>query len=188
MCAAASVLDTFSSFPNVNSRFILLIYVVAATIVVVAAVRAPFRDKCSCEYGKYAPQALTESCLTCSLGSATNGNRNATSCTACDAGSFSGSLPTSRCLLCAAGQWAPSGQQACSLCEAGSFADLEGASVCTKCAAGYATAVVAAAQGGAEAATPYLGSVTCQECVVGRFQGRTGATLCQEVARLPFTT
>jgi hypothetical protein len=55
-----------------------------------------------CEYGKYAPSALTGACITCSAGFYTNNKTASISCISCSAGYYS-SGGTDICLICPKG-------------------------------------------------------------------------------------
>jgi hypothetical protein len=67
-----------------------------------------------CEFGRYAPQPLTGSCLQCSAGSHTNNVTASTTCTPCDAGTYSlGAV--FECSRCQVGKFSPSGQKLCLL-------------------------------------------------------------------------
>jgi len=117
----------------------------------------------SCEYGKYAPQALTDSCLTCTAGSNTNNASKATTCTACDAGTYSNASSVD-CLSCSRGKYSPSGSSKCLDCEAGFISPEVGASTCTSCSAGKYTSI--------------QGSYNCTVCAKGKYQGSTGQSEC----------
>ena len=119
-----------------------------------------------CEPGRYAPQALTGSCIDCGMGHYTNLQLGSTLCLPCAAGTVdSTGVAVGNCSRCSPGTYAIAvGLTACADCEAGKFADASGSSSCTACSAGYAAA--------ADAAT------ACVACAPGYFVARAGATEC----------
>ena len=89
------------------------------------------------------------SCSTGSSGScSTDGT---TQCTACAAGSYSGTL----------------GLTTCTTCPAGTFYATTGASACTACSAGTYSGTTGASQ-----------SSTCTACSIGSYTGKTGVSAC----------
>lgn len=118
----------------------------------------------SCPKGTYAPQPLTDACIHCGPGLKTDNTTRGTTCTPCDAGSYSKGLESS-CTKCSVGQAAPSGQSSCSNCSTGTFAATSGSASCTNCPAGSIAGET--------------GAVGCTECSPGQYQGRPGASVCE---------
>jgi len=134
-----------------------------------------------CTFGKYAPSAQQDACLSCGAGSRTSNTTGSESCSICDAGSYSeGGVDA--CTPCGVGHWSPSGQSACVACSKGTFAAQAGASSCTQCGAGTygpslgATGCVDCPAGYAESRTA---QEACTECTIGRFAEATGSTGCE---------
>jgi hypothetical protein len=120
----------------------------------------------ACEEGKYAPQPLTDSCISCDAGFYTNSKHNATTCTKCDAGYYSHRNTSVTCLACPPGQHSASGASSCTECTTGFYAENEGSVSCTACPAGKAAST--------------LGSSNCTSCPLGKSQGSTGASSCSD--------
>jgi len=120
-----------------------------------------------CEIGRYAPQPLTGSCIVCGAGLFTNTATAATTCSLCNAGSFSAAETAVKCTLCYAGSVSPLSQSSCTLCEPGKYlpADIKGSSTCIACAAGTAVAKE--------------GATSCSECPAGQFQSRSSEPSCE---------
>jgi hypothetical protein len=112
-----------------------------------------------CEYGKYAPQALSDSCLTCVAGSHTNLPVKATTCTSCDAGKYSHNSSYT-CTKCDEGKYSSSGAEVCIKCKTGFMSPSMGASSCIACSAGFYS--------------DFQGAVNCTACAKGKYQGSTG--------------
>lgn len=117
-----------------------------------------------CESGKYAPQALSGQCLDCVAGFQTNNITRATTCTQCDAGSYSNASTVS-CSLCPVGSYSFSGASRCVDCSAYFYSDEVGSSSCAHCDLGYYSPVGSSACGFADSgyylAYPNGKSVAC---------------------------
>jgi len=119
----------------------------------------------TCEAGRYAPQALSDECLVCSAGSHTGEPSKATTCTSCNAGTYS-IISAVNCTSCELGKQSSSGSSECALCLVGFYANAEGSSSCTACSAGTIT--------------ENSGSSNCTSCVEGKYQGSTGQSNCND--------
>lgn len=134
----------------------------------------------SCPSGTFAPQALTDRCLNCSAGSSTHVSLGATTCSPCDAGSYSASRSVA-CALCPNGTSAASGQASCGACLPGRYAPAPGRDACDPCAAGQFARVPGAAvcercpRGKAQAAS---GQASCLDCKRGNVAHALGASSC----------
>jgi len=106
-----------------------------------------------CSAGKYQPRSVTNGCIDCGAGKASDavGAASSSTCVPCDAGKFApagavsctscaaGSysvLNSAACVQCPAGRYASPNQDTCEGCNVGTFSGA-GASICTDCAAGY---------------------------------------------------
>lgn len=134
-----------------------------------------------CTLGTYAPQALVDSCLSCTSGSSTNGvSSGATSCTPCDAGWWS-SASSVNCSACAAGRASSAGASLCAACAAGTYVASMGSTTCTACSSGSFASVTgstnctACSTGKAQGAT---GQASCEACEAGTYSSVTGGTTC----------
>ena len=149
-----------------------------------------------CDSGYYAPQALSGSCLKCTAGSHTHQNKAATTCTPCNAGTFSGNEAVN-CTQCAIGRFSGSGASACETCTAGKVAEEIGSSGCATCVAGRFSAVVEAStcelcskgkfsSAGAQAcslcaagfAASKIGSAQCAACAAGSYAPMVASVIC----------
>ena len=91
------------------------------------------RKACAtCSLGRYAPTPQTGECLVCRAGSHTDNVTGSTTCSPCNAGSFS-QYASAQCSLCSPGSWSPSGHTSCLLCIPGRFSATSGSSSCSLC-------------------------------------------------------
>ena len=135
-----------------------------------------------CESGSYAPQALSEACLLCGAGSHTNKQKRATTCTPCDAGTFS-SGQSPNCTLCIVGQFSGSGASACVKCIAGKTAEKPGASTCAKCQAGrYSSVESQLCEVCPKGKSSVASSQACTSCPAGFASSEDGSTSCTACA------
>ena len=74
----------------------------------------------TCPAGTYSPQALADACLDCSAGFHTGARSGATTCTACNGGTFSEGLAVN-CTTCGAGTYSGSSSASCTDCDAGKY-------------------------------------------------------------------
>jgi hypothetical protein len=110
-----------------------------------------------CEYGKYAPQALTDNCLTCPAGSHTINESKATTCKSCVAGTYS-NISSISCTSCNIGEHSGRGASACEKCSKGWYTYEVGSSSCEACDAGRYAALT--------------GSSNCTLCEIGKVCGK----------------
>ena len=116
-----------------------------------------------CAAGKYAPTAVNNDCITCDIGFFTGMINASTTCTACDAGTYSWGLAIA-CRDCKAGKFSLTRSANCTTCALGFIAPKAKSSSCTACDVGtYA---------------PDLGSIVCSPCPAGKAQGATGQGYC----------
>jgi hypothetical protein len=85
-----------------------------------------------CEYGRYAPQALSGQCLACGQGFKTSAEIKATTCDGCDSGKYSKNL-SSTCSPCLKGTYSSSRADHCTPCEVGKYAANESTGTCLAC-------------------------------------------------------
>jgi len=131
-----------------------------------------------CESGSYAPQALIGACLPCGAGSHTKELKAATTCTPCDAGSFS-SAKSANCTLCAVGRCSGSGLSTCESCSAGKAAEEVGSSGCSTCQAGqFSSADASTCDLCAEGKSSAAGSQACESCRAGFAAPQAGSARC----------
>ena len=131
-----------------------------------------------CESGAYAPQALAGSCLLCGAGSHTSKQKRATTCTPCDAGSFS-SAQSVNCTLCSAGRFSGSGTSTCEACSAGKAAEEPGASGCATCQAGrFSLSEAQLCELCPKGKSSTANSQTCTSCAAGSVSSNEGSAQC----------
>ncbi|MDW2995358.1 MAG: hypothetical protein R8M71_00095 [Alphaproteobacteria bacterium] len=146
-----------------------------------------------CAVGKYSGKAQT-SCSDCGAGKKTGvSGTGATSCTACDKGTFSDGTANASCTACAAGKYQDAtGQSSCKDCGAGKKTGVSGtgATTCSDCDAGtYSsgtanTTCTPCAAGYHQDAT---GKSSCKPCNNGQYQDETGKTSCKNCADGKYT-
>ena len=135
-----------------------------------------------CSPGTYAPRPQAEACLPCLAGSKTNLLLGSTTCSPCDAGTFSAG-ETNNCTLCPRGRYSPSGQEKCISCEVGTFASTEGSETCPRCSAGtYASVPNSTSCTDCELGKAQIsvGQDYCLLCQAGSFSNEVGATSCSK--------
>jgi hypothetical protein len=101
-----------------------------------------------CPSGYYAPTAQVDACLECDAGDHTKVASKATTCSACDGGTYSeglavncsacsvGTASNSRasvCYECDAGKYSHGGAATCIACRAGTYQNQEGSESCMNC-------------------------------------------------------
>jgi len=135
-----------------------------------------------CESGFYAPQALTRSCLPCGMGSHTGVQKSATTCTPCDAGSFS-AAQSANCTQCSPGRFSGSGTSTCDVCSAGKAAKEPGSSGCATCQAGrFSLADAMTCDLCSEGMSSAAGSQACSSCQAGFYSPSKGSVQCTACA------
>ena len=122
----------------------------------------------SCEFctsGRYAPTAVNDDCISCPAGLHTKVLLGASTCTACDAGTYSAALAVN-CTLCNVGRSSLTQAPNCTKCIPGFHAAFEGSSSCSACAGGSSTGEI-------------YGASACFSCPEGTFQAETGQAACR---------
>lgn len=113
---------------------------------------------------QYAPTAVNNDCISCGAGFFTGMSTAATTCTACDSGTYSWGLAVN-CSICQEGRFALTRSGNCSNCGKGFIAPTPKSSSCQACFTGtYA---------------PRIGSTFCADCPIGKSQGATGQGACE---------
>jgi len=131
-----------------------------------------------CELGWYAPQALSGTCFSCIAGSHTNMQKRATTCTPCNAGSFS-SAQSANCTLCAIGHFSGSGTSICTACGAGKAAEKPGAFECASCQAGrFSLTEAKLCERCPAGKSSTAGSQICSSCSAGYYSASKGSLQC----------
>ena len=135
-----------------------------------------------CSSGSYAPQALTGSCLKCIAGSHTDDNKAATTCTPCNAGTYSGSEAVN-CTQCAVGRFSGSGTSKCEACIAGKAAEEAGSSGCATCSAGrFSLDEASSCKVCPKGKYSSAGAQACVSCAVGFAAAEAGSAQCAACA------
>ena len=139
----------------------------------------------SCESGKFAPTALTGSCIECDAGSHTNAITGATLCLACAAGKYSGAQSALNCTACYLGHYSTVGQKACLPCEPGTYSDRKGSSSCSQCDPGQFTenkSSVGCRPCASGRSQNYPGASECKPCIAGQYTNTNGSYTCTRCA------
>jgi len=132
-----------------------------------------------CPEGYYAPTAQVDSCLVCGAGDHTRVPSKATTCSSCEAGTYSEALAVN-CSTCEAGTASSSRADSCTSCDAGKFSGA-GAASCESCGLGRyqgekGSTYCVLCGNGTFADNP--GSQACQNCAAGYFASSPGAHSC----------
>ena len=142
--------------------------------------------------GDTATPGIILPCVPCSAGSSGSCSPDGTAqCTACAAGSYSGTSGASACTACLPGTfYATTGASACTACATGTYSVTSGASLsstCTACAAGtysvtsgasLSSTCTACAAGTYSVTSGASLSSTCTACSIGLYTGKTGVSAC----------
>lgn len=152
----------------------------------------------SCPFGRYAPTAQTDECLRCLSGFSTGVSSGATTCSSCDAGTYSKGLAVN-CTTCSSGTYSGSSSASCTMCDSGKFSG-GGAASCDSCAGGRYSAAgshnCSACVGGTysnpgaascvaclSGTFSEMGASSCIKCDSGRYSEHSGASSCSNCTK-----
>jgi hypothetical protein len=150
----------------------------------------------ACSAGTHQPLTAQSSCINCGAGNATKGST--TTCTACDAGTYSNGTANASCTACDVGKYQnETGKTSCKTCDANTYQDTPGQTSCKSCNTQTSSKYPSSAGGSDSISDCYLTlsdgqyvptvSGGAQSCPAGSYCKKSGTTVYHSAPGSPTT-